>query len=125
MGWPPQVGELLPRAEEASGIRYKLATYSLAVDHHEGGPKARGLVSILGFSLSSASQLETEIRRKILQVPIAAVRENPPYGINCVIDFPIQGIGARSEAVARMRTVWLAKQDAPPRLVSAYLKPLH
>lgn len=29
MGWPPQVGELLPRAEEAIGVRYKLTTDSL------------------------------------------------------------------------------------------------
>jgi hypothetical protein len=125
MGWPPEVGELLPRAEEAFGIRNKLVTYSLAIDHHEGGPKARGLESILGFSLSSAAQLEAEIRQAIREVPIAAVRENPPYGINCVVDFSLQGIGVRSEVVARMRTIWLAKRVAPPRLISAYLKPLH
>ena len=27
MGWPPQAGELLPRATEATGVRYKLATH--------------------------------------------------------------------------------------------------
>jgi len=31
MEWPPQVGELLPRADEAIGVRYKLETYSLAI----------------------------------------------------------------------------------------------
>jgi hypothetical protein len=29
MGWPPQVGDLLPRAEETTGVRVKLLTYSL------------------------------------------------------------------------------------------------
>jgi hypothetical protein len=124
MGWPPQAGELLPRAEEAFGIRYKLTTYSLNINHPVGGPKARGLASILGISLASALHLEAEIRRGILQTPIAAIRENPPYGTNCVVDFSIQGIGVRSEISARMRTVWQAKQGAPPRLLSAYLKPL-
>ena len=123
MGWPPQVGELLTRAEEVYGIHYKLTTYSLATDHPEGGPKARGLVAILGISSASVRHLEAEIRRGILQVPISAVRDNPPYGINCVVDFSIRGIGARSSVLARLRTIWLTKQDAPPRLVSAYLKP--
>lgn len=47
MGWPPQVGELLPRAEEAIGVRYKLATYSLDPFHEDGGPKAKGFAQIL------------------------------------------------------------------------------
>jgi hypothetical protein len=53
MGWPPQVGELLPRAEEATGVRYKLATYSLAIDHRDGGPKAQAFAAILGISQHS------------------------------------------------------------------------
>ena len=45
---PPAVGELLPRAADAFGLRYKLETYSLDPTHKRGGPKARGFELILG-----------------------------------------------------------------------------
>jgi uncharacterized protein DUF6883 len=123
MGWPPRVGELLPRAEEAFGVREKLATYSLSLDHHRGGSKARGFEAVLGISMASVDHLEAEIQTGILKTPITAIRKNPPHGINCVVDFPIRGVGKRSAIAEQVRTVWLVRREAPPRLVSAYLKP--
>jgi hypothetical protein len=35
----PTVGELLPRAAEAFGVRHKLATYSLDITHTHGDPR--------------------------------------------------------------------------------------
>lgn len=121
MGWPPQVGELLPRAEEAFGVREKLASYSLALDHRVGGPKARGFRLILGITIASIDYLETEIYVGIQQHPVKAVVDNPPYGQNCVVEFPLHGVGSYSNRVARLRTVWqLVTPDLPPRLVNAF-----
>jgi len=99
MGWPPQVGEVLPRAAQATGVRYKLATYSLAPDHRDGGPKAKGFAEMLGISLRSIRHLENEIKAGILEVPISATRPNPPHGIHCVVEFPIRGLGRRQGTV--------------------------
>jgi hypothetical protein len=45
------VGDLLPRAAEAFGVRYKLETYSLDVTNKAGAPKARGFELILGIRI--------------------------------------------------------------------------
>jgi hypothetical protein len=124
MGWPPQVGELLPRAQEAFGVRYKLATYSLAASHRSGGAKARGFELILGITLDSVTYLEAEILSGILIRPITAVRGIQPFGITCVVDCPIRGIGAFEDRVVPVRTAWIFSDPASaPRLTSAYLKP--
>jgi hypothetical protein len=57
---PPAVGELVPRAAEAFGVRYKLATYSLDVDHKDGGPKAKGFKRILGITIKDIGYLEAQ-----------------------------------------------------------------
>lgn len=124
MGWPPQVGELLPRAQEAFGVRYKLETYSLAISHQSGGAKAKGFALILGITIDNAAYLEAEILRGILASPIVAVRTRRPFGITCAVDCPVRGIGALSARVAPVRTAWLFSDPASsPRLTSAYLKP--
>jgi hypothetical protein len=122
--WPPTVGELLPRAAEAFGVRYKLATYSLDVTNEVGGPKARGFEAILGITIDAIDYLEAQIMARILDTPLSDVRNNPPYGINCVVDMPIRGIGAHGQRIVNVRTAWLiSTTDDPPRLVSAYPKP--
>lgn len=120
----PAVGELLPRAAEASGVRYKLETYSLDVTHKDGGPKARGFLMILGITLRDIDYLEAEITAGILRTPVASIREKPPYGTHCVVELLIRGIGAHSQRVVNVRTVWqLVDDETPPRLVNAYPKP--
>jgi hypothetical protein len=123
MGWPPKVGELLPRADEAVGVRERLVTYSLDSDHADGSPKARGFALILGISLDSIDYLEAEIHAGILQAPVKSIRSNPPYGTNCVVEFPLRGVGRYSERVVPIRTIWeIAAAGSPPRLVSAFLR---
>ena len=34
----------MPHADGAIGVRYKLETYSLNIDHRDGSPKAKGFV---------------------------------------------------------------------------------
>ncbi len=120
MTWPPCAGNLLPRATEAVGIHRKLLDYCLREDHPVGGSKARGFESILGISAASVSYLEEEIRLRLRVTAITAVRDNSPHGVNCVVEFPIRGIGSYAGRVATVRTVWLlSDENAPPRLVTA------
>lgn len=62
MSWPPRIGELLPRAADAYGVREKLIGYSLDWAHKDGGPKARGFEQILGITISDVDYLEARIR---------------------------------------------------------------
>ncbi len=66
MTWPPRIGEPLPRAADAIGVRRKLADYSLDVTHEYGGPKARGFSLILGVTIDDLDYLEAAIRDGIL-----------------------------------------------------------
>jgi hypothetical protein len=58
---PPAEGELLAGAAEAFGVRYKLETYSLDVNHKSGGPKAQGFERILGITIDDVDYLEAMI----------------------------------------------------------------
>lgn len=121
---PPAVGELLPRVDDAFGVRYKLATYSLDTTHDSGGPKARGFELILGITIEAIDYLEGQIMARIRDTPISSIRDNPPYGLSCVVDMPIRGIGAHGQRLINVRTTWeIAALGDPPRLVSAYPKP--
>jgi hypothetical protein len=120
---PSAVGELLPRAAEAFGVRYKLETYSLDPTHKRGGPKARGFELILGITIDAIEYLETQILTRILDTPVREVRDNTPYGVKCTIDIQVSGIGAKADRVATVRTVWaLDRPGAAPRLVNAFPK---
>lgn len=123
MTWPPEVGQHLPRAAEAYGVREKLARYCLNPDHRVDGPKAAGFALILGITLDSIDYLDAAIRRETRQHPIVIVTNNEPYGVKCVVDFPLRGIGSYSGRTANVRTVWeLAAPPLPPRLISAFPK---
>jgi hypothetical protein len=120
----PQAGEPLPRAAEAIGVRNKLSGYSLDIAHADGGPKARGFELILGITIKDVDYLENAIQKGILDIPISAVRSNPPWGMSCVVDVPVHGLGEKRGRVLNVRTVWeIAGSETPPRLVNAYLKP--
>ncbi len=117
----PAVGELLPRATEAFGLRYKLETYSLDVTHKVGGPKARGFELILGITIEAIDYLEAQILARILDTPVSQVRDNPPHGVNCIVDIQVGGIGAKADRVVTVRTGWIISAPGdPPRLVSAF-----
>lgn len=103
-------------------MHYKLETYSLDFTNEVGAPKARGFDLILGITLDAIAYLEAQIMARVLDTPVCEVRENPPWGVNCVVDMPIPGIGARADHVANVRTAWIiSTPGARPRLVSAYI----
>lgn len=121
---PPAVGGVLPRAAEALGVRVKLATYSLDLDHERGGPKAQGFKRILGITIEEVSYLEGAIQTGVMVVPVSSVRDKSPWGMNCVVMVPVRGLGEKSDRVVNVRTAWrLAGPGAPPQLASAYCKP--
>ncbi len=120
----PAVGELMPRAAQAFGVRYKLATYALDPTHKDGGPKARGFALILGITIEAIDYLEAQILARILDTPIGEVRDNAPHGVNCAVDIQVRGIGAKAHRVITVRTVWIISAPGnPPRLVTALPKP--
>jgi len=124
MGWPPSLGSPLPRAEEATGLHYKLSSYSLAKDHRKGNAKARGFELILGIGREDIDYLASEIRRSILVEGISSIRTNHPFGTICVVDCPIHGLAELKDRVAPVRTAWIySSPSSPPRLTSAYVKP--
>jgi hypothetical protein len=124
MGWPPKAGELLPRAEEATNVREKLAGYSLNMAHRDGGPKARAFERILGITITDLGCLEAAIHEGIGTTEMGSVRHNPPYGYNCVVDFSLSGRDEKSGRAVGLRTVWrVASPDSPPHLTTAYLRP--
>lgn len=124
MAWPPQVGEVLPRAGAAIGVRRKLAEYSLAKSHPAGGSKARGFSLVLGIEAGDIDYLESKIRSGILTAPIRAVRVEHQHGLKCVVDFPLRGLGDKNDRVVNLRSVWLfSTENAPPRLITAFPKP--
>jgi hypothetical protein len=121
---PPTVGELLPRAAEAFGVRYKLETYSLDLTNKVGGPKAKGFQVILGITLDDIDYLAAKILADVLNAPITEIRDNAPYGVNCVVAIPIRGLGARTDRVIAVLTAWqIIEPGDAPRLVTAYIKP--
>jgi hypothetical protein len=104
VSWPPEAGDLLPRAAQATGVREKLAAYSLNVENVHGAPKARSFERILGITIEHVDYLESAIRG--------------------VVDVLVRGLGDKGERAANVRTVWeIAGRDAAPRLVTAYPKP--
>ena len=50
MTWPPEIGEPLPRGEDAYNVHEKLRDYSLSVVHKGGREKAAGFRQILGIT---------------------------------------------------------------------------
>jgi len=112
----------LPRAAEAVGVRRKLATYSLAVGHDEGGPKAYRFEQLLGITLDHLDHLETEIRRGVMIHPVIKAWETL-YGQQCTVRIPVHGVGIHHGNVTVVTTGWQLRYVGDrPRLVSAYIK---
>lgn len=83
---------------------------------------ALGQLSVI--TLESIDYLEREIALGVQATPIGSVRENWPFGLMCVVDCRVRGLGKRVAVVVPVRTAWLVSSpSAAPRLTSAYIKP--
>ncbi len=104
-------------------MRQKLLDYSLEVRHETGGPKALGFEQILGITRDDVDYVERSIQAGIPIAPVNSIRQNSPFGINCVVQFPIQGIRDKRLRIANLRTTWiLVDPAARPRLLTAFLR---
>ncbi len=105
-------------------MRHKLATYSLNINHRDGGPKAKGFVMVLGITIESIAHLESKIHRGIRVALIKEVVPSADRGLKCVLEFPVRGAGAHANRRVNLRTIWhFSNALAAPRLVTAFLKP--
>ena len=122
--WPPRIGDPLPRASEALGIRHKLTTYCLNAANEFGAAKARGFALILEITIDDVDYLEAAILNAIPTAPVAAVRDCAPHGVNCVVEVPIRGRRKKSARTINVRTVWrIAAPGDRPRLTTAFPRP--
>lgn len=103
-------------------MRRKLATYSLALDHRRGGPKAVLFQRLLGITLADLDHLVVEIERGVLGEPVTRVWKIP-YGQRCQVLIPVRGVGTHQMDVMVVTTGWLLRYVGDqPRLVTAYIK---
>lgn len=122
MRWPPTIGQRLPLAEQAFGIREKLVAYCLNLDHEIGGAKAEGFQRILGIAREDLEYLAEALRSCVVTAPITDVRDNSPFGVLCEVPIPVAGLREHGDRVVAVTTSSeLRGADDPPRLVTAYI----
>ena len=120
--WSPAIGQPLLRAEQAFGIREKLAAYCLNPDHKIGGAKARGFRQILGIELADLEYLVEALRAGILTAPTTDVRDNAPFGVLCEVRILVGGLREHHNRTAIVTTSWEVRHAGDvPRLVTAYV----
>lgn len=123
MSWPPAIGELLPRAEDAYGILDKLQGYSLNFGHEVGTHKARVFLSVLGITFNDADWLAEQLLVGVCERFVSAVRDNSPHGVLCEVFVPVTGVRELADRTAVVTTSWeYSSPEAAPRLVSAYIE---
>lgn len=94
----------------------KLTRYLLNFDHSEGASKAI-FYEAMGFKLSNADELETELLRLVCENDIHSVIENQ-HGTKYVVIGLFQG---KQERTRLLKTVWLIEKNKEfPRLITAY-----
>ncbi|ADB48694.1 DUF6883 domain-containing protein [Conexibacter woesei] len=122
MPWPPAIGDLLPLAEHACGIRRKLLTYSLAHEHERGGDKARAFLLALSIERAHVDHLEAELRAGVRVTPISRV-DVKRHGFLFQVRIPVRGVMLHRNRVLPVTTGWhVPEEGMAPRLASAYLK---
>src|ERR1043165_6160127 len=106
----------IPNADRAIIDSDKLVRYLLDVDHPQGGPKARLLVS-LGYSTLQWQQLENDLRRWHLTEDYLATSQSR-WGIRYEIVAPLTGPAGDT---VLFRSIWQIDIGTDiPRLITMY-----
>ena len=120
VSWPPQIGELLPRAEDAYGVHEKLVDYSLKAGHPRG--KAEGFARALAVTADDLEYVAEALLSGVRTTPVSGVRLAGVHGFHCEVIVEVRGLRDRADRVANVLTAWQIRWDGdPPRLITAYL----
>lgn len=112
MGWPPRVGEALPRAADAWCVQEKWLGWILTGDGH--GPEWAKVLHVESDEWELAWQA---LREAVIKAVIDTVRSLDAGGITCGVATDLT-IGKRAASVV---SAWhYAEPGAAPRLVTAY-----
>jgi hypothetical protein len=112
--WPPQVGELLPRAAEAYAAPEKIAWILSDAGH------GKEWTRVLHIGSDDTQRFWEAIAKAVLDKPILAIRDISPHGVNYEVRIELT-LGDRTAATV---TIWhYASPDDAPRLVTAYPTP--
>lgn len=113
MTWPPQIGDPLPRADQAWFEPVKLDDWILGEDGH--GKEWRRVFHV---GLEDRERVWEAIASAVRNAPIATVRNRGFKGIVCSVKVELT-IGERTAPVT---VGWhYASEKAAPRLVTAYI----
>jgi len=103
-------------------VHHKLETYSLVLEHDEGGHKAHVFAQALGITHRHVDHLATEIRSGLMTQPVTYVGFTP-HGLRCQVLVPVRGVGIHDKRVVLVTTGWQLRYVGDrPRLVTAYIK---
>jgi hypothetical protein len=120
VSWPPQIGELLPRAEDAHGVHEKLLNYSLKAGHPRG--KAEAFARALGVTADGLEYVAEVLLSGVRTTPLSGIRAAGVHGFHCEVIVEARGLRDRADRVANVLTAWEIRWDGdPPRLITAYI----
>lgn len=112
MGWPPQVGDPLPRAADAWCVHEKWVDWILAADGH--GPEWAKVLQVEPDEWELAWQA---LKGAVLEAAIRTVRSLDAGGVTCSVRVELT-IGERTAPVV---SAWhYSEPGAAPPLVTAY-----
>jgi len=120
VSWPPQIGALLPRAEDAHGVEEKLLNYSLKAGHPRR--KAEAFARALAVTAEDLEYLAKALLSGVRKTPVSGVRSAGVHGFHCEVIVQVRGLRDRADRVANVLTAWQIRWDGdPPRLITAYI----
>jgi hypothetical protein len=104
VSWPPQIGALLPRAEDAHGVREKLLNYSLKAGHPRR--KAEAFARVLAVTTDDLEYVADALLSGVRTAPVSGVRPARVHGFHCEVIVQVRGLRDRADRVANVLTAW-------------------
>jgi hypothetical protein len=110
--WPPEVGESLPRVEDAWYEWAKVENWVLSTNGH--GPEWD---TVFCVGLSNWTLVWHTMLKAAVGIPIKIVHDRSPFGFTCGADIWLT-VNSRSALITL--ALHYPDKDSPPRLVTAY-----
>lgn len=107
----------LPNYEQAVVPEAKIVRYLLNLASENGQSKARFFLAF-GFKIETWEHMAEALKNHAKDCPVTKVLDNPPFGVNYVVEGQLQTPDGRNPKV---RVIWAIDQnDTIPHLISAY-----